>query len=402
VPGPTGWSEHRQECPCYINKSMRIGINALPLSRVRAGAARVVWNVLEELHENDSENSYYLYSDRDFELPFKADRWQKRIGSPLRFLPGTLWLQTVARRMIVRDQLDVFWGTNNMLPLGLPPELAKVLTIHDLLWPLYANIADPFHRCMYWLFFERSARQADRIVADSQSTARDLHRIYGIPESKIEVIHLGVGPTFRPQDPRAAAEYIADKYGTPRDYIVTVGTLGAHKNLITLAKAMKVLRDRGTLSFQLLVVGAKGRRNDEALESLRSSGLNDDGIRFLGFVPDEDLPVLYSGSSLFVLPSLYEGFGLPPAEAMACGVPVIASNTSSIPEVVGDAGLLVPPTEPEAFAEAILRVRSDEGLRRAMIEKGLKQAAGFRWDKAGREILQCMRNVVRQKDLQRQ
>jgi glycosyltransferase involved in cell wall biosynthesis len=138
------------------------------------------------------------------------------------------------------------------------------------------------------------------------------------------------------------------------------------------------------------------------LDAVKSLGLNDQDIRFLGFVPDEDLPVLYSGSSLFVLPSLYEGFGLPLAEAMACGVPVIASNTSSIPEVVGDAGLLVPPTEPGAFAEAILRVRSDEGLRRAMIEKGLKQAAGFRWDKAAREILECMRNVVRQKHLQPQ
>jgi glycosyltransferase involved in cell wall biosynthesis len=362
----------------------------------------VILKVIEELCAIESENYYFLYSDRDFELPCEGDRWRKRVWSPLPLFPGTLWLQTVGRRMIIHDRLDLFWGTNNLLPLWLPAELAKIVTIHDLILPFYSKDADLLSRCMYWLFAERSARQADRIIADSQSTARDLQRIYGVPESKIEVIHLGVDSAFKPQEPRAAFEYVANKYGVSKDYILTVGTLGPHKNLITLVEAVKVLRDRGELPFQLLVVGAQGRKNSQALEVLRSSSLSDKDIRFLGFVPDEDLPMLYSASSLFVLPSLYEGFGLPLAEAMACGVPVIASNASAIPEVVGDAGLLVPPTQPEAFAEAILRVRNDEGLRRAMIEKGLKQAAGFRWDRAARQTLECMRNVVHQKHLQRQ
>jgi glycosyltransferase involved in cell wall biosynthesis len=401
-PGGFTLEQAQATLPALAKQTMRIGINALPLSRVRAGAARVVWSVLEELHKNDPEDCYYLYSDRDFDLPCEGDRWQKRIWSPLRFLPGTLWLQTVGRRMIIRDRLDLFWGSNNLLPLGLPSELGKVVSIYDLILPLYSKYADPLSRSMHWLFAERSARQADRIIADSESTARDLQRIYGIAESKIEVIHLGVGPSFKPQNSVAAAEYVASKYRASKDYILTVGTLGPHKNLITLVRAMKVLRDRGALSFQLLVVGSEGRKKSQVLEVIRTFGLTDNNIRFLGFVPDEDLPALYSGSSLFVLPSLYEGFGLPLAEAMACGVPVIASNTSSIPEVVGDAGLLVPPTEPEAFAEAIRRVRSDEGLRRAMVEKGLMQAAGFRWDTAARQTLECMRNVVRQKHLQRQ
>jgi glycosyltransferase involved in cell wall biosynthesis len=296
--------------------------------------------------------------------------------------------------MILRDQLDVFWGTNNLLPLGLPAGMAKVLTVHDLILPVYAKSADPLSRCMHWLFGRRSALQADRIIAVSHSTARDLQRIFGVPESRIEVIYHGVDSTFRPQEPRAASEYVANKYGVSKDYILTVGTLGPHKNLITLVEAVKVLRDRGALSFQLLVVGAQGRKKSQVLEVLRSSGLTGDDIRFLGFVPDEDLPMLYSASSLFVLPSLYEGFGLPLAEAMSCGAPVIASNTSSIPEVVGEAALLVPPTEPEAFAEAILRVRSDDNRRRTMIEDGLKQAAAFRWDKTARHYLGCMQGVV--------
>jgi glycosyltransferase involved in cell wall biosynthesis len=352
---------------------------------------------IEELRKIDSENSYYLYSDRDFDLPWEDERWRKRVSSPIPFLPGTLWLQIMGRRMILRDQLDVFWGTNNMLPLGLPSSLAKVLTIHDLLWPLYSKIADPFHRCTHWLFVERSVRQADRIIAVSQSTAADLQRIWKVPESKIEVIYHGIGSIYRPQDPRAAAELAANRYGVSKEYVLTVGTVGPHKNLVTLVEAMKILRERGELSFQLLAVGARGRKDAKLLEALRSSGLTSEGVRFLGYVPEQDLPVLYSGSCLFVFPSIYEGFGLPLVEAMACGIPVVASNTSSIPEVVGDAALLVPPNQPEAFADAILRVRRDTDLRKAMIEKGLSRAAYFRWDKAACHLLECMRNVVAEK-----
>jgi len=376
---------------------MKIGINALPLSRVQAGAARMIRSVIEQWREIDSENYYFLYSDRDFDLPWEGERWRKRISSPLPLLPGTLWLQTVGRRMILRDQLDVFWGTNNMLPLGLPSALAKVLTIHDLLWPLYSEIADPFHRCMHWLFVERSVRQADRIIAVSQSTAADLQRIWKVPASKIEVIRHGVGSAYKPHDPGAAAETVANKYGVSKDYVLTVGTVGPHKNLITLVKAMKVLRERGELSFQLLAVGAKSRKDTKLFKALESSGLTGEDIRFLGYVPEEDLSVLYSGSCLFVFPSLYEGFGLPLVEAMACGVPVVASNTSSIPEVVGNAALLVPPTQPEAFAEAILRVRSDPDLRKAMIEKGLSRATRFRWDNAACQLLECIRNAFGEK-----
>jgi len=387
----------RKELVCL----MRIGISALPLSRVRAGTARVIQCVIEELRKIDSENCYYLYSDRDFELPWEGSRWHKRIRPGPPFLPGTLWLQTVGRRMIIRDRLDLFWGTVDLLPLGLPLALAKVLTIHDLTWPLYSKIATWFHRSMFWLFFERSTQQADRIIADSQSTARDLERIFAVPASKIEVIYLGVGAAHRPQDSRAAAEFIAAKYGVSKDYISTVGTIAPHKNLITLVRAMKILRGAGEVSPQLLVAGAKGSKISSFLNAVQSLGLTDKDIRLLGYVPDEDLPMLYSGSSVFVLPSLYEGFGLPLAEAMACGVPVIASNTSSIPEVVGDAGLLVPPTQPEAFADAILRVRSDTDLRKAMIEKGLGRAACFRWDKAAGQLLECLRKAMAEKRSER-
>jgi len=178
--------------------SLRIGINALPLSRVRAGPARLIQRVIEELRKIDSENCYYLYSDRDFELPWEGGRWNKRIGPGPPFLPGTLWLQTVGRRMIIRDRLDLFWGTVDLLPLRLPLALAKVLTVHDLSWPLYSEIASLFHRCMFWLFFERSTQQADKIIAVSQSTARDLERVFSCPSRRSKSFILGsTQPTSR-------------------------------------------------------------------------------------------------------------------------------------------------------------------------------------------------------------
>jgi len=380
---------------------MRIGIDARPLSVEAAGVPRVVKGIVRELEKNDQDNSYYLYSHRKFDLPFENPRWHKRIGSRVSRLPGVVWFWTEGRRAILKDHLDVFWSAMYIPHLALPSSLATILTAHDLEWRLYPQTMSLktyyAHRLLVW----PSVQDADRIVSVSESTARDLHRVLHIPESRIEVIPLGVGPAYKPQDPEQSAEYVARKYGVSKMYALAVGTVQPRKNLATLAEAMKILRDRAEGVLQLLVAGARGWKNTPLDETIRRLGLTGDEIRFLGVVPEEDLPVLYSGSRLFVFPSLYEGFGLPLLEAMACGVPVIASNTSSVPEVVGDAALLVPPTEPEAFAEAILRVRRDDNLRRTMIEKGLRQAARFNWARAAGQLLDCMGRVVRMKNSQK-
>jgi glycosyltransferase involved in cell wall biosynthesis len=349
--------------------------------------------MVRELETIDQENSYYLYSHREFDLPFENPRWHKRVGSRGLGLPSVVWFWTEGRRAILKDHLDLFWSAVYIPSGSLPSSVKRILTVHDLEWRLYPETMSLgtyyAHRLLVW----PSVRQADRIVTDSESTARDLRRVLNVPESKIETIHLGVSSAYRLQEHERAAQYVAAKYGVSSHYALAVGTVQPRKNLVTLVQAMKILRGRAGTSFQLLVAGARGWKNTALDETIKRLGLSGDDIRFLGIVPEEDLPVLYSGSWLFVFPSLYEGFGLPLVEAMACGAPVIASNTSSIPEVVGDAALLVPPTQPEAFAEAILRVRNDEDLRRTMIEKGLRRAACFGWDNAARQLLECMRKV---------
>ena len=376
---------------------MRIGIDARALSVQAAGVPRVVGSLVRELERLDQEDSFYLYSHREFELPFENPRWHKRIGTRTSGLPSIIWFLTEARRAILKDNLHVFWSALYLPSLSLPSNVAKILTVHDLESHLHPQTMTWKTRLGHRLLVWPSVRQADRIVSDSASTARDLQSILKVPEAKTEVIHLGVDAAFRPQDPERAAQYIAGKYGVSRHYALAVGTVQPRKNLLTLVEAMKILRNRGEGSLQLVVAGVRGWKNTQLDETMRRLGLAGEDIRFLGFVPEEDLPVLYSGSCSFVFPSLYEGFGLPLVEAMACGVPVVASNTSSIPEVVGDAALLVPPTEPEAFAEAILRVRGDKELRTAMIEKGLRRAACFRWDKAAGQLLECMRRTVAEK-----
>lgn len=372
---------------------MRIGIDCRPLSRAPAGIPRVLTNIIRELQLIDNENLYFLYSDRQFEPPFHSERWRKRIRTRFRFLPGTFWLQTDARSMSIQDRLDVFWGPTGILPARLPTTVAKVLTVHDLVWKLYPETMTAFGRIMNRSLGELSIRQADRVVAVSNSTAHDLETLLQVAQSKIRVVHLGVSDHFKPANPPAAAVYIARKYQVSQNYILTVGTVEPRKNLPTLINAIRILRDRGESPGQLLIAGAKGWKDSKIYSRVRECGLTLKEVKFLGFVPEKDLPLLYAGARVFLFPSLYEGFGLPLVEAMACGAPIIASNVAVTAEVVQDAALLVPPLQAEGFAEAIPRVSRDGSLRAAMIQRGFERVRNFRWNEAARQMLQIFTEI---------
>jgi glycosyltransferase involved in cell wall biosynthesis len=185
---------------------------------------------------------------------------------------------------------------------------------------------------------------------------------------------------------------MASKYGTSENYICAVGTVEPRKNLVTLLEAVAILR-RGKWNYQLVLAGMPGWKNSGVYDTVKRLRLADADVLFLGHVPDDDMPLLYCGSRLFVFPSLYEGFGIPLAEAMACGTPVVASNSSSIPEVVQDAAVLVSPRSPEEFAGAIRRVLSDSGLRGLLIARGLRRAAEFSWESSARKVLDVLASV---------
>jgi glycosyltransferase involved in cell wall biosynthesis len=343
----------------------------------------------------DQANDYFLYSKGDFRLPFENPRWRKRLQQKRRFQPSSYGFQMGVRQLIVEDRIEVFWETSHVLPFGLPGRLGKILSVYDLVWRIYPETAE--RKNYYYLqrlFAEPSIRRADRLVCHSQCTLHDLGRILGVPPEKALVIYPGLLPDYWPRDPKYAAEYIARKYQTCENYICTVGTVELRKNVVALVEAVRILRARGDFAAQLLIAGGSGWRNSSTHESVGRAGLTEREIKFLGYVPEEDLPTLYSGARIFVFPSLYEGFGIPLIEAMACGVPVVASNVSSIPEVVQDAGILVSPRRPHEFADAVARLESDPELRFALIEKGLRRARDFRYDVAAQKVLRLFEEVA--------
>lgn len=374
---------------------MRIGIDARLLSGWRGGTSVFLENIVRELQSIDDENTYYLYSNRDFALPAKNPRWNKRISWSSSPAPGTVWLQARAKRAVLADDLHIFWGPGQALPLGLPPGIGKILTVHDLVWRLYPETMASYTYAIHKLFHERWIREADSLIADSESTARGLESVLRVPSSKIQVVHLGVSPRYHVQDQKVAAQHIARKFGTSDNFILSVGTIQPRKNLSTLVEAVGILKRMGGFTYQLLIAGGSGWKTSPIYASVQKSGLSEREVTFLGHVPEEDLPLLYAGARLFVFPSLYEGFGLPLVEAMASGVPIVASDAPPVPEVVQDAAILVSPRSPQEFADAIGRVMSDSKLRADLVARGLQRVPQFQWDTAARQLLKVFEQLRR-------
>jgi glycosyltransferase involved in cell wall biosynthesis len=237
----------------------------------------------------------------------------------------------------------------------------------------------------------RFLRAADAVIAVSQHTKDDAIRTYGIEEEKISVIYEGVSDRFRRASPDAITA-VRRKYGLPGGFILSVATIEPRKNLTSLLEAYHALRSEFAEN-RLVLVGKKGWLYADFFRRIRELGLEDQVI-FPGYVPDEDLPAMYSAADLFVFPSLYEGFGLPVLEALACGAPVVASNASSLPEVAGDAALLVDPNDGEALVHEMRAVLSNAELSHDMQTRGPKQAAKFSWHKAARETLDVYSSVL--------
>ncbi|GBD08639.1 D-inositol 3-phosphate glycosyltransferase [Candidatus Thermoflexus japonica] len=312
-------------------------------------------------------------------------------------LPAKPWRLQVMLADLFRRPMDacigparLFHATDHLLPpfRALP----SVFTLHDLIFRLYPETHMPLNRWFLTLMMPRFLRRADAIIAVSECTRRDAVRWYRIPEDRIHVIYEGVGARFRPAPPEALAA-IRARYFLPDRFILYVGTIEPRKNLPTLFAAYRMLLERWP-DLGLVVAGRPGWLTKGTFRALRDLGL-EGRVRFLGYVPDEDLPALYSAAAVFAFPSRYEGFGLPPLEAMACGTPVVVSDTSSLPEIVGEAGLRVPPDRPADWVAALAAVLSDASLRAHLRGMGLRQAARFRWSETAERTVAVYERVLR-------
>lgn len=310
-----------------------------------------------------------------------------------------LWTHLRLSWEMLADPPDLLFVPSHVLPLIHPRR--SVVTVHDLGF-LYHPEAHTLSQNLYLRWSTRhNAHAATRVLADSQATRRDLVRHYSIPDSKIAVVYPGRDETLAPVTDPAMLSATRARYSLAGPYLLYVGTLHPRKNLVRLVQAFGSFLQSSAdgpgapaASLQLVLAGQKGWLYDDILAQVRKLGLSD-RVVLTGYVPDADLPALLSGALAFVFPSLYEGFGLPLLEAMACGTPVICSDASSLPEVAGDAALLVNPTDTEALADALARLVADEGLRKALVERGFRQMQRFSWRRCAEETLRVLEEVGR-------
>ncbi|MGC9399277.1 MAG: glycosyltransferase family 4 protein [Anaerolineae bacterium] len=302
-----------------------------------------------------------------------------------------VWVAQLGRFPFNRLMPDatLFHATEHLLPPLR--DVPTVLTVHDLIFRHLPKHHKPLNRWYLNMTMPLYCRRADHIIAVSEATRRDLMDAYDVPLEKITVVPEAAAPRFRPQSQEAVLRARL-KYDLPQAFVLYVGTIEPRKNLIRLLEAWAPLY-AGHEAPPLVIVGKHGWLSDDFYAALAKNPSRE-AVHFTGYVEDEDLPAVYAAATVFTFPSLYEGFGLPPLEAMACGVPVLCSNTSSLPEVVGDAALTIDPSDTEALRSALRRLLRDADLRADLRARGLARAAAFSWARAARETLAVYRSLL--------
>ena len=376
---------------------MTIGVDSTSVKLAGHGMARYSLTLLQEFLRAEPDNRYVVYTRSEAAglfADFPADRVSLRTIPRVRCLPGELaqvarvaWREDILRRDLLIPGIDLFWGTNGWLPGSGP--CAKVVTIHDL-----ATLARPDEytwakRTYYRNALRRSVRLADQIIAVSESTRQDLMRLLDAPAERITVVYSGgVAPHYHAVSDSGALNRVRQKYRLPDRFLFTVGVMEPKKNVISVVRALAELRQRPETAVGLVVGGSTRHdaRNREVYQTIAELGLQD-VVVFTGFIDELDMPAVYSLAGTMVFPSLYEGFGYPVIEAMACGTPVVASRVSSLPEVCGDAAVLISPLDPRDIAEACRTILLDPARSAELRTRGFRNTTRFSWSASAQGIL---------------
>ncbi len=381
----------------------RIGINAhllnMDSSYRSAGVSNYIENLLLGLSEVDKVNQYHLFTDvwakkrrltQDMALG-KNFRWHPSRYPTTRPQKRILWEQTVQPLSIAK--MDIVHGMSSALPLWQVGQARRILTIHDLVFLVFDDKHGMVQRRYLETVTRLSIDRADKVIAVSENTKRDIVRLLGVPEEKIVVIPEAAGPEYRPLPSAEVAEFRRAK-GLPERFLLSLGTLEPRKNIKALLYAYAELRVlMGSRTPPLFIAGGKGWHYDDIFQTVQKLKLQDD-VTFPGFVPREEVALWVNAATVFIYLSEYEGFGLPPLQAMACGVPVVVNNASSLPEVVGDAGYLVDASDANGVALKLRALSEDEALWQCMSEKALRKSAEFSWAKAARQTLAVYEEVL--------
>ncbi len=381
---------------------MRIGLDVTAAVQQGGGIGRYTRELLRALAAADSHHIYRLF----FASPWRPRQRPQPLpplgpNFHLTALPfHDIWLARIWHRAqapipveLITGPLDLFHSPDFVLPpvrRGTP----TLLTVHDLSFVRDPGSAAPTLLTYLNTVVPRSVARADHILADSQATKADLIELYRTPAEKITVLYSGVDEVFRPVTDPATLAAARARYGLgDAPFIFAISTLQPRKNFVRLIQAFARLPQSLISNLQLVIAGGQGWLFDSIFIEVERLGLKD-RVRFPGFVADADLPALYSAARVLAYPSLYEGFGLPLLEAMACGTPVVTSTAACLPEVAGDAALLVNPYDVDALAEALACAVSDEALRAGLIAKGFARAREFRWEQSAQKLLDLYQQMA--------
>lgn len=383
---------------------MRIGIDIRPMTAagLGRGVSTYTTNLVKSLLTLAQEDHFCLFIAKNQSVPDILQQLSSpdhvtivRLQRPTRNI--FLWDQLFWYALLKKERIDVFHSPMYGVPLLCP--CPKILTIHDLTPLIFPEAITKFRHKAVFRFNFFTSKYADRIITPSQHSKRDLMDYLNIPERAISVTLEGVTEQYKVMRNRQDLDQIKTRYHISGKYLLYVGGFDKNKNLNTLVKAFHLLLQKNILKNNLFLVFVGTLTQDAFFlrEFVKTCKL-ENRVIFTNFVPEEELIRLYNGAEIFILPSLSEGFGLPPLEAMACGVPVITSNAASLPEIVGDAGIQVDPHSPEEFCQTIIEVLTNQGLREEMQRKGIERAQLFSWEKAARKTLQIYQEVFRTQD----
>ena len=371
---------------------MHIGIDATALPARLYGAANYTVNLVRALEQVDCVNEYTVFAKPEHASLFSSRERFHIVPVPLasRYF-RIAWEQTMLPVLARRARLDVLHSPHYTMPFAAG--CASVVSFHDMTFFLYPQVHRAYKKLFFTYMMRFSARHAGAIIAISESTRDDVLRILKLEPRKVFTVVYGIDRIFQPLRDEAMFAEVRQKYNLPPQYILYVGNLEPRKNLPTLLRAFARLVQKG-LPHSLVLAGSRGWMDSDIFSTVQELGLGA-RVLFPGYCPQPELPALYGAASLFVYPSLYEGFGLPVLEALACGVPVITSNVSSMPEVAGDAALLVDPHNVDELADKMEGVLEDAALRERLSCAGPERARAFRWERTARETLAVYERAAR-------
>lgn len=365
-----------------------------------AGISRVVLEFLKKVLSADRKNDYVLIFD-NLEIKDFVSYYLRHIKKKVKILVvpyGILTVQNLTHfpKVLKEKNVDIYYQPYYFCSPFIDKRIKVVVTVFDLIHFFYPYLKTSFTRKMYHKL--RMApklvfRRANKIITISVNTSRDLIKMFKIPPRKIKMIYMGVSDSFRIIDESKAKKLMREKFNISKSYILYVGRNEPHKNIKALVIAYARFPEYIKARNSLVLVGKEDEKYNQSVRALISKYAIEPNVIFTGYVEESDLPYIYNAASVYVQPSFYEGFGLPLLEAMACGVPVVSSNTSSLPEVGGDAALYSDPTDIYKMSENIRNILEDSVLREEMIKKGLKQVKNFTWFNAANSLLECFNEL---------